>query len=753
MRSHSVKRAESRRLVLIVGDGLRADLLFNEDAFPTIPDAPKVVAPYLKSIAATRGAFGISHTRVDFDSVFNRSSHTFSFGSPDILHMFSQGATPRRVKTWTYHKKYEDFTKDWSATFLDLWVLDRLKELFRNATTDATLDAQLRSDKVVFFLHLLGLDTTGHMYRPHTREYMNNIRLVDSIVQQTETLINDFYNDQETSFVFTADHGMSAIGNHGDGEPHNTRTPLIAWGQGIRGPLPDSNPSSHDSYSKAWGLGHLFRRDIEQADLAALMASLLGIHWPVNSIGVLPDVDPTRPGYVSPKLGDESLAQTALVNARAILEQYTTKHELKKARTLFYKPFKALKGFNTTDNKTHTITSLTEIEHLIQTKNWNASRSASAELIKTGLGGLHYLQTYDRLLICGIVTVAYIGWAAYASLYVFCPSDFVGPQEVPGAVFVHATAALTLVGFWTLFALQHAPSTFYVLVGLRIPQNLSFYKVLVGVGMAVAILQFMVAAYTHRFIWSIGFALIGVVWPITWPIEKLKQFRHTVTAWAVLCLVAAIFPVLSVEKQESLSAILSGGCLVLVCGGLVALWVLGNVERQKGGASRHILTSLFMIQAVLIIATMLVTSSSVRSLKAKQGLPPVNQILGWIILGTLSSALLGKYQRVITQVVSSLLPFVSGAKHHTVFSKFLVYFLGFGPCFVILSNSVEGLFYVIYSSVLVTWVVVESIARNGVKPMATESKRHKVYQFRPDDLRIALFFLFFIQVGFFGAGK
>ncbi|KAG6863264.1 hypothetical protein C0995_007540, partial [Termitomyces sp. Mi166 len=98
--------------------------------------------------------------------------------------------------------------------------------------------------------------------------------------------------------------------------PDNTRTPLIAWGRGIRGPLPDSVPSSHDSYSKPWGLGHLFRRDVEQADLAALMASLIGIDWPVNSVGVLPDVDPTRPGYLSPELGEESLAQTAFVNAK-----------------------------------------------------------------------------------------------------------------------------------------------------------------------------------------------------------------------------------------------------------------------------------------------------------------------------------------------------------------------------------------------------------------------------------------------------
>ncbi len=46
---------------------------------------------------------------------------------------------------------------------------------------------------------------------------MNNIQVVDSIVRQTEALFADFYGDEATSFVFTADHGMSKIGNHGDG--------------------------------------------------------------------------------------------------------------------------------------------------------------------------------------------------------------------------------------------------------------------------------------------------------------------------------------------------------------------------------------------------------------------------------------------------------------------------------------------------------------------------------------------------------
>jgi phosphatidylinositol glycan class N len=445
MRSYGVDRpagtnAPAQRLVLFVADGLRADKAFQ--AFPDpSPDALAEqsndlirLAPFIRSKVLTHGTFGVSHTRVptesrpghvaliaglyedvsavttgwklnpvDFDSVFNRSRHTWSWGSPDILPMFKEGAEPGRVDAEMYAEEAEDFSQD--ATHLDTWVFSKVQELFETAKSDPELDRKLREDKLVFFLHLLGLDTTGHAFRPYSKEYLNNIKIVDKGIQSVTKLVEDFYGDDQTAFVFTADHGMNDMGSHGDGHPDNTRTPLVVWGSGVAKPQITMNgiaPGHEDGFSSDWGFDQIHRHDVAQADVAALMAYLVGVDYPVNSVGQLPlDFIDASP---------EEKAQAALANTRAVLEMYRVKEEQKRNAVLRYVPFEPLSG----DGETSIEGRFANLEALISNGAYEDSIALSSELLVVGLEGLRYLQTYDWLFLRTIVSLGYLGWIAYA---------------------------------------------------------------------------------------------------------------------------------------------------------------------------------------------------------------------------------------------------------------------------------------------------------------------------------------------------
>jgi phosphatidylinositol glycan class N len=135
--------------------------------------------------------------------------------------------------------------------------------------------------------------------------------------------------------------------------------------------------------------------------------------------------------------------------------------------------------------------------------------------------------------------------------------------------------------------------------------------------------------------------------------------------------------------------------------------------------------------------------------------------MGWLDSSWCVISLRSQYSIVVDDllVISSILPFAFKSGTHTRYSKILMYFLGFGPCFVILSISVEGLFFVAYSITLIVWVQIESLLRPGLVSQKSGKLNERnfgqivAHNFQMDDLRIALFFLFFVQVGFFGTGK
>lgn len=465
------------------GDGLRADKAFQShpEPYPQTDDdlVPRPLAPFLRSKILEDGTFGVSHTRVptesrpghvaliaglyedvsavttgwklnpvNFDSVFNRSSHTWSWGSPDILDMFELGSVPGRVDAYTYGAEEEDFSSD--AVKLDLWVFDHVKELFAEAEKNQTLADAMRQEKVVFFLHLLGLDTTGHFHRPYSKEYLNNLKVVDKGVQEIVELVESFYGDDRTAFVFTADHGMSDYGSHGDGHPDNTRTPLIAWGSGVAKPqlFPGKVAPGHDEYSSDWNLDHVRRHDVAQADVAALMAYLVGVEFPANSVGELPL------SFLDADIQEK--AEASLVNAQTILEQYRVKEEQKMASELRYRPYKPLGDDGLTPD--HRVAG---IRKLIDTGNYEEAIEEAATLMKVGLDGLRYLQTYDWLFLRALITIGYLGWIVYALTTVIDLHVLSGRLQPSRSLGASMGFTAILVALYASFFISKSPITYY----------------------------------------------------------------------------------------------------------------------------------------------------------------------------------------------------------------------------------------------------------------------------------------------------
>ncbi|CAB4054808.1 PIGN [Lepeophtheirus salmonis] len=174
--------------------------------------SPGGMEPPCRRMADLNGMSGISHTRVptesrpghvalfagmyedpsaitkgwkenpvDFDTVFNQSSRSYAWGSPDILPMFSRG-TPH-MKSWMYAHEFEDFSAN------DL------------------------KKKASYF---------SYIYSPQTQ--------MDMLIGPRKY----WRRDSRTAFIFTSDHGMTDWGSHGSGSDDETKTPIVLWGAGIK---------------------------------------------------------------------------------------------------------------------------------------------------------------------------------------------------------------------------------------------------------------------------------------------------------------------------------------------------------------------------------------------------------------------------------------------------------------------------------------------------------------------------------------
>ncbi|PVZ97748.1 hypothetical protein BB558_006280 [Smittium angustum] len=777
-------------------DGLRVDKLMEPYKNETNPNQ-KYLAPYLHDIIRGNGSFGISHTRVptesrpghvaliagfyedvsavtkgwkmnpvEFDSVFNQSTHTWSFGSPDILPMFAHGASDKnKVETIMYPPDLENFAEN--AEHLDEFVFSKVDDMFKNAKTDFTLKTGLNQDGIVIFMHLLGIDTNGHGFRPHSSEYLNNIVLVDKIVQKTVKIVEDFYgNDGKTSYLFTADHGMGDRGVHGDGHPDNTMTPIIAWGAGVaKSPkLPhDSVFKGHDEISKNWKLEEYERKDINQADIAPLMSTLIGIPFPMNSVGHLPL------SYIDE--GEEFKANALFVNAKQILEQFEIKQDEKEKTRLGFTPFEPLSSVHE-----NTSGRLSRIRQAIYKRDFSDAISQCNEAIELGLLGLRYYQKYDWVYLKSVVAAGYLGWIVFSLMFIFKiyimdnpnavkshshmgsslpktntnllsddsadPESQEGEFEVWGPVQYFSIVPLVVLLFFVL-SIQNVPYIYYTYIGFpvffwietfrQLPHTLNFAMksnifeakdkgYLTAISCIVA-LEIIVFGYYDRRVYTAAMLILSVAWIFVVPKGVIYSNKLAIVGWVVSCVATSIFTLLPVEKGESIILCAIGGISITMVGIFACMnsrYFL-DVEEYGGSkmsknissgskqtiknraASEYKKNQAFLaLQTFLVFfATIVVISTSI-SLKNKTGLPIINQYISWTLLFSSTAVPLAHF-------------FLSngeyGDQHYL--HRMLTIFLAFATPMVLLTISYESLFYMFLSGTLFSWLHLERAIYNS----------------------------------------
>ncbi|XP_052802764.1 GPI ethanolamine phosphate transferase 1-like [Mya arenaria] len=412
----------AKRVVYIVADGLRADKMLMLQPDGSTP------APFIRSVCEEKGSWGVSWTgmpsatrpghvamtagffedptsvakdisggAIDFDTVFAETRYTWTWDTPKFLNKVAD-YHPERIFSEQFPSE-QKYLAGIDPKDMDSWVFDEVKKFMDQAKTDEDLRKKLDQDKLLFFLHLGGIDHAGYIVRPQSPEYLQHVAFLDRGIRHTVEMFEELFNhDGKTAYLYTSDHGMNDWGAHGDGSPDEVQCPLLVWGAGIQKAAPETRLDMFkDTISQDWGLDKWYRRDIDQRKMAGLLASMIGVPFPQNAVMPVPDEFLDIP--------DESRAHVLYANLKQLLDNFVAVERDIYHGLLAFK-FRAY-GKVTTE----LIPSIkTDIEAFLASKQYQQAISVTREKIQLAVDGLRHYQHYNTQTLRFAVAMSMIGW-------------------------------------------------------------------------------------------------------------------------------------------------------------------------------------------------------------------------------------------------------------------------------------------------------------------------------------------------------
>ena len=406
---------------------------------------------------------------------------------------------------------------------------------------------------------------------------------------------------------------------------------------------------------------------------------------------------------------------------------------------------------------------------------------SSKRLMALALEGLNYYQNYDRVFLNIVVTIGFLGWIICLILHIVqqhteiikevrkltetAPRPIFHPNSVDlvfgllaalGLIFLLLQSAplmyfaycLLPLLFWDHITKQaHIISAIWQYINMKNVHQRVALSLLFG----VFSVEILVQSFFTREILSVGL-LCFVFWLFSTNLVK----RGTKTASFVgvlLSMSLAVFPILPVVgREENYSLVTLAGVLTLVL--FLSILVLSSTAsddlKDEMTRSKWILVGQFLA----ICASLYIVNSTASSLRQKKGLPVLNQIGSWLIL-----------------CLAFVLPLFSSSN---LVIRLTSIALGFMSLFLLMSTAFEGLFLLVLSLLMASWLYCEhrlagktwrALLETQLSSAQSELTRRPPW--RPltqngpvdtraltlQDLRCAYFFVFFITVAFFGTGN
>ncbi|KRX90061.1 GPI ethanolamine phosphate transferase 1 [Trichinella pseudospiralis] len=673
----------ARRLVFIVADGLRADTLFSKKlsgVLGVIHNAgcqlnhALAMLLYCQDVnAVTRGW---RENPVEFDSVLNQSRYTWAWGSPDI-------------------------------------------KFLNDSYYNSTLRSMVMEEKVVFFLHLLGTDVAGHSYKPHSEEYEKSILLVDRGIERLYELFEKFFNDEQTAYVFTSDHGMTDWGSHGSGTLDEISTPLIAWGAGIRtSTTPKNAPPCWNNIDEQ-------HCRINQVDVAPLLASLIGINFPMNSVGILPlDL-----------LNVSQKAESLLMwnNFKQILDQFLLLRK-RKVEAYFEMFFREFNDFSFAKMEMFVKT----VEQLLVQKRYSYVVHLCQKWIPTVLRGVDYYHRYEQRFLCFCIVCCFVTWIACAISFVFA-NDGIMKNDF---TFMHSSAYVywMFCFFASIFCLNSFAFSYYLYALLpfylynvattgktNIKLLLKFYKVnisfMVEIILTVIFVEMLLASFFYRTSLVVCNAIL-IFWSLRINLHdwKIKLF------WIVLCMITSIFLNLPVVGQSPFYFMVIGfsGFITLFFSLLkLCNWTKSNCR--------------YIHPLCIVFHFALTVNLSRATTELEEPLPSACRLCSWILL-----------------ISSAFMPLISNTR---VIVRLLAVWSSVLLPLSLMSVSYEPIFFSFYAIQLCVWIWIEmKLDRHGrmfcLQDLTFKAECRFLQSMAcMSDIRKSTIFIFFLLLGFFGTGN